>query len=123
MYVAAIALSRAAFNSADATVRIFLDNVHCTGSETRLFDCLHSPLGSHNCGHREDASVICQGSPATPAFPKGDVRLVGGNSSREGRVELFQNNQWGTVCGFLWDAPDASVVCRQLGFSGVGKKF
>ena len=119
--IAAIGLSRAAFNSANNTVRIFLDNIHCTGSETRLLDCLHSPLGTHNCGHREDASVICQGSTATSAFPKGAVRLVGGSNSHEGRVEVFQNNQWGTVCGYLWDRRDASVVCRQLGFSSSGK--
>ena len=50
------------------------------------------------------------------------MRLNGGNNSREGLVEIFQNNQWGTVCGFLWDESDASVVCRQLGFSPLGKK-
>ncbi len=51
------------------------------------------------------------------------MRLVGGNSSLEGSVEIFQNNQWGTVCGLLWDEADARVVCRQLGFSSVGKEL
>ncbi len=39
---------------------IFLDDVRCTGSETRLVDCPHDPSTS-DCSHFEDASVICTG--------------------------------------------------------------
>ena len=47
----------------------------------------------------------------------GDIQLVNGSTTYEGRVEICFSETWGTVCDNLWGASDASVVCRQLGFS------
>ena len=38
---------------------IFLDDVSCSGAESRLIDCSHPPVGVENCGHDEDAGVHC----------------------------------------------------------------
>ena len=61
--------------------------------------------------------------PSTPeplCVPFG-VRLVNGTDKHEGRVEMCFNNRWGAVCDHHWDAQDAAVVCRQLGFSPAGE--
>ena len=43
------------------------------------------------------------------------VRLVGGRTSDEGRLEVHHKGTWGTVCGESFDHNDAKVFCRMMG--------
>ena len=88
--------------------------------------------GVHDCDRTEAAGVRCQPRPApatttttTPAPPKLpmveaaarlEVRLAGGRTPTEGRLELsLDGGPWGAACGDGWGLREAVVTCRQLG--------
>ncbi len=55
----AIARLNGAFGQGSTSEPILLDDVQCTGIESRLIDCPNRGVGFHNCGHHQDAGVEC----------------------------------------------------------------
>ncbi|XP_029835472.2 lysyl oxidase homolog 2 [Ixodes scapularis] len=116
-----------------------MDNLYCNGHEVHIEECQFDGWGVHDCGREEAAGVICDKDPeataapvTTPAAPvpkwvskkkiraksRGSVkvRLAGGRSRQEGRLEVYiPKRGWGVVCGDGWGVLEAMVVCRQLG--------
>jgi hypothetical protein len=100
------------FSNNDYPEKIWMDDVLCRGNEIGLEHCPFDGWGYHDCIHFNDIGITCVDS-------EGDVRIVGGSNATEGRiegrVEIYHNNAWTTVCGTNWGYHEASVVCKQLG--------
>ncbi|XP_058523702.1 lysyl oxidase homolog 3 isoform X4 [Ochotona princeps] len=95
---------------------IHLSEVRCSGHESSLWKCPHRNITAEDCSHSQDAAVRCN-LPYTGVETK--VRLSGGRSRYEGRVEVLTGGpgslRWGLICGDNWGTLEAMVVCRQLG--------
>ncbi|XP_069805689.1 scavenger receptor cysteine-rich type 1 protein M130-like [Dendropsophus ebraccatus] len=92
---------------------IWLDDVQCRGNETHIWDCPSNPLGDHNCGHKEDAGILCS------EFL--DIRLVGRDLECEGWLEVYYNGSWGSVCHNVMPDLSVSVICKQLNCGSKGR--
>eukprot|EP00057_Strongylocentrotus_purpuratus_P029043 XP_011683517.1 PREDICTED: CD5 antigen-like [Strongylocentrotus purpuratus] len=57
--------------------------------------------------------AMCWGTVAA----EGPIRLYGGTSDKEGVVQVNVAGEWKNLCDQEWDALDALVTCRQLGFT------
>ncbi|KAI7792162.1 putative deleted in malignant brain tumors 1 protein, partial [Triplophysa rosa] len=87
----------------EGSLPVLMNKVKCVGTESSLIDC-PSDKGQISCD-KKGAGVIC--AP--------NVGLMDGFDSCSGRVEVFKDGQWGTVCDDSWDLSDAAVVCREVG--------
>ena len=59
MYFTSGAIARGSAYFGQGTGSILLDDVQCTGNEVSIFSCYHNSIGLHDCGHNDDAGVVC----------------------------------------------------------------
>ncbi|XP_074874874.1 scavenger receptor cysteine-rich type 1 protein M130-like [Buteo buteo] len=97
---------------------VWRDSFHCDGTEAHLGQCPVITLGASPCSHGNKAAVVCSGSAGFAS-----LRLVGGESRCDGRVEIFQNGTWGRVLDDQWGVQESGVVCRQLRCGEAGTAY
>ncbi|NWS42408.1 LOX3B oxidase, partial [Probosciger aterrimus] len=97
---------------------IHMNEVQCLGTEKSLWSCPFKNITQEDCKHTEDVAVHCN----VPYMGYETlIRLSGGRSRFEGRVEVAvgagagEQPHWGLVCGEGWGTLEAMVACRQLG--------
>ncbi|NXB26353.1 WC11 protein, partial [Rhagologus leucostigma] len=108
---------------------MWLDHIECTEQHSSLWQCQSDPWDPQSCDNRaEETHITCPGrrevtSPAafaecpnsTSCSDREKLRVMGGEDECSGRVEIWHQGSWGTICDDTWDVADANVVCRQLG--------
>ncbi|XP_061086575.1 scavenger receptor cysteine-rich type 1 protein M130-like [Conger conger] len=88
--------------------QVWAEEIQCRGNESQINFCPTAPSQNQPCSHGNDVGLVCSGKST-------DVRLVNGSSPCAGRVEVYHQGGWGTVCHYGLDMSAAGVVCRQLG--------
>lgn len=130
---------------------ILLDQVNCTGSESRLIDCSRNVIGDHDCSHSEDVGLFCSSTFSTPTptengtFPtsppttsfcsEGSTEQIYEATvfnSYQQNGEVYQvveyefnycyNGAYSRLCAVGWGTLEASVLCKEFGNYDYGKK-
>uniref|UniRef100_A0A1X7T7Q6 Uncharacterized protein n=1 Tax=Amphimedon queenslandica TaxID=400682 RepID=A0A1X7T7Q6_AMPQE len=96
---------------------IMLTRLQCTLEENSLLACGRDLYQLSDCDNTRLAGVKCE-----ELCTSGDIRIVSDTSSLSsfGRVDFCVDETWGTICDSSWTEIEASVVCRQKGFSRYG---
>uniref|UniRef100_A0A668AIX5 SRCR domain-containing protein n=1 Tax=Myripristis murdjan TaxID=586833 RepID=A0A668AIX5_9TELE len=91
----------------EAEAPMWTKEFQCEGSESSLLDCRSSGSARNTCSPGKAVGLTCS--------EPDDIRLVGGASRCNGRVEVKSDQSWSSVCEADFDQHDAEVVCRELG--------
>ena len=135
-YTGASSYSRAGrANYGTDSIQMKMDDVNCVNSNyLTLLQCSFSTYIDSGCTNTNyyDATVYCckimniifiMLTPYTDSTRiwsspyTGMIRLQRGSYSNEGRVEVYCNGQWGTICDDGFSSTDARTICKQLGYS------
>ncbi|XP_022377971.1 antigen WC1.1-like [Enhydra lutris kenyoni] len=83
----------------------WVDQIQCRKTDSSLWQCPSDPWRRNSCSSQEEAYISCAEK----------LRLRGGDTECSGRVEVWHEGSWGTVCDDSWSLAEAEVVCQQLG--------
>ncbi|XP_052236237.1 uncharacterized protein LOC127848005 isoform X4 [Dreissena polymorpha] len=106
--------TNAGYGRGSGTVHV--SNLICSGSEKDVSECSYQ--SSHTCNHSDDVGIQCTVS----TFTITKIRLADGNSTFDGRLELFANGFWVSVCDMFFTSNIGEMFCRMMNLTYIQYK-
>ncbi|XP_043939045.1 scavenger receptor cysteine-rich type 1 protein M130-like [Protopterus annectens] len=91
-----------------------LQGIQCEGKESQLAECHHGEQ-NNSCDNSSLATLTCSSNKKVPGNFSNNVRLVGGQNSCEGHLDVFRKGSWGLMCSPTFHTKEGKVLCSQLG--------
>ena len=119
--------------SGDSDLPILLDELHCPLGSTSLSQCSHNGWGRHDCSHDEDVYLECNYTNDSENillyitvtvivnlfhFSAAFQFRLAGNIEGEGRLDVFYNETWGTLCVIFFNDNVGEAICSSLNHTG-----
>ncbi|KAJ8026465.1 Deleted in malignant brain tumors 1 protein [Holothuria leucospilota] len=116
-------IRRFGYGEGDLLLSVRVENAYCTGYESSFLECRGVRLREYNCFRNQTVGVTCSKALPESKIPPNTIRLVDGSEPHMGRVEIYYNGFWTTICEREWHYEESNVVCKQLGFIGADNTY
>ena len=105
------------------TVTVAQSSLHDADTADEEIEITHTVIGKTDEATEYVTARIVDDDENGVLTADGDLRLTDGDAEGHGRLEIFHDNRWGTICDDFFEMANAHVACRQLGYIDAAERI